>query len=113
MANDVRMRKAEQELTLRQLPDVGGAFSFIGHRQSDDDGPSLRLAGEQKLSATAEENLLDLIRVSQPRSDGFACFQVPDPSGRITGTRRHQGAVGAEREVENWTAMKPDVRGFR
>src|SRR2546422_227841 len=81
VADDIRVRKPEQKLTLRQLPDAGGAFSLIGHLQGD--GASFRLACEQKFSARAEENLLDFIRVSQPGCNGLACFQAPHPSGPI------------------------------
>src|SRR5207247_8867141 len=82
----------------------------VGHRRAD--RPSVRLAREQEFSTAAESDLLDFVRVCQPRRDGFACLQVPDPSGRITGTRCHQSGVRAEREVEHLTAVEPAARGL-
>jgi hypothetical protein len=55
--NDVRVRKPKQKLTFRHLPDADRAFSLVGVLPRD--GSSFRLAGEQKFSAGAEENLLD------------------------------------------------------
>ena len=82
VANDIRMRKSEQKLTFRQLPDAGGAFSLVGILKRD--GDSFRLAGEQEFSARLKRTCSTLFEC---RSHGVIAWPVSKFQTRAVASR--------------------------